>query len=99
MTDPDDWRLDNPPDWCQDAVLFFTSYKQPSAAWDHDHCSFCHQKIAEPHIPEAMPQAWLFAPKNEWVCPPCFDDLAAYFNWTGVDARMGENHVKQRAPT
>ena len=85
MLEIDDWRLENSPDGAQDATLRRLKYKQPSAMWDHEHCIFCWQKIAEPHIQDSVHEGYAFAGDRDWVCPQCFTDMSKHFNWSVVD--------------
>ena len=82
MVRPNDWRLENPPAKFRGALLHRTVYKQLSAMSDHEHCTFCWQKIAEQHIADAVQEGYTLG--DEWVCQQCFGDLAGYFNWTSA---------------
>jgi hypothetical protein len=45
----DDYRLEHHKAYLQGAVLRWSSYKQPSPAWDHDYCEFCWQRLPSQH--------------------------------------------------
>ena len=82
MMDRNDWRLENPSTKFLGALLQRAVFKQHSATWDHEHCAFCWQKIAEQHIPDSVQEGYTLG--DDWVCPQCFGDLAGYFNWTSA---------------
>jgi hypothetical protein len=82
MMDANDWRIANVPVRLRKAVLQRANYVQPSATWDHDHCTCCWQKIAEPHIEEALHDGYVTLAGADWICPECFVDLSLHFAWT-----------------
>ena len=85
MIQPDDWRLANAPQGSLGATLRQLRYKQPSATWDHEHCAFCWQKIAEAHVRDSVHEGFVFPDERNWVCPQCFADLSKHFEWHNVD--------------
>lgn len=85
MVEPNDWRLENTPEDAEGATLLHLQYKQPSDHWDHEHCVFCWQKIAEPKILDSVHEGYVLKVKlghEEWVCPECFADLSQHFGWS-----------------
>ena len=81
-------------DWLHDAVWRWETYKKPRPSWDHEHCVFCNQRIAEADYgnPEALQTAYTTSFSDEegvegyeWVCPSCFEQLRAVFRWRLMD--------------
>ena len=77
-------------EWLHDAVWRWETYKKPRPSWDHEHCVFCSQRIAEADYgdSEALETAYatIFMDEEgdagyEWVCPGCFAELKGIFRW------------------
>jgi hypothetical protein len=80
------WRIDNA-QHLRAVRLKLQPYRQPSEAWDHDHCAGCWAKFAEfegadiHHEGYATCSDYPKGARYEWVCATCFIDL----QWTAGD--------------
>jgi hypothetical protein len=81
----DDYRLEWHKDYLQGLRLRWLPYKQPSAAWDHDHCEFCWQRFAEPasHYTDAKFIGYVTSNGGPdwWICEKCANDLKERYAW------------------
>lgn len=84
----EEWYRDT--DWLHETFWRWKAYRKPSPSWNHEHCVFCHQLIAEPGYGSAnvLHEAWttIFINSDgdtgyEWVCPSCFEQLRETFCW------------------
>ena len=50
------WELDG--EILQIPILVWRSYRQPSEAWDHDHCVGCNVRFSSAEIPGALKAGW-----------------------------------------
>lgn len=81
MPDKDDWRRQG-----QEAYLLglrfqrkpYTKYRDD---WDHDHCEFCGQKLAEYKADDVLNEGYATEDNYRWLCPECFDDFKEEFGW------------------
>ena len=89
-----DWYRDT--DWLHETFWRWQSYRRPSLQWNHEHCLFCSQLIAEPSYrsPNVLHEAWTTTflhpegdPGYEWVCPSCFEQLRGVFAWGFIKTR------------
>ena len=80
----EDWRLQGQEKYLKEKILQKKTYEKPRPDWDHDHCEFCWQKIAEKNdnIKDSIHEGYYDESINKWVCPGCFEDFKNSFNWT-----------------
>jgi hypothetical protein len=78
-----DWRLQGQEKYLKGKTLKKKIYTKPSPDWDHEHCEFCWQKIAEEkaNIKDSIHEAYCDESAGKWVCPVCFEDFKNSFNW------------------
>lgn len=75
-----DWRLQGQEKYLKNASLMYSKYKKYSKTWDHDHCEFCGQKFSE--VGSDLHEGYCTEDHYRWICPTCFNDFKARFNWT-----------------
>lgn len=79
----DDWRLSAQHDYLKQAVLVRKNWVQTQDHWDHDHCSFCWQKISEnARHADSISDGYTTADDYHWICPTCFEDFKELFGFT-----------------
>ncbi|HTR83083.1 MAG TPA: hypothetical protein VMI56_01295 [Reyranella sp.] len=68
-------------------TLHWQRYTRYSESWDHDHCASCGATFAEFDGQDILHEGYATGPdyfkgaRYEWVCSPCFDELASRLNW------------------
>jgi hypothetical protein len=69
--------------WLAGRTLRPSRWFSAQPGWDHDHCAFCHAKIAAASTEDVdFTAGYLTANDNYiWVCPPCFNDFKVEFQW------------------
>ena len=80
----DDWRLMGQEQLLLGAHLKWMTWKPFRPGWDHDHCAFCTDEIADAPLGEYTKYnaAWVTsADEYHWVCPVCFEDFRESFGW------------------
>jgi hypothetical protein len=80
----EDWRLQGQEKYLKGKILKWKKYNKPRPGWDHDHCEFCWQKIAEEQdkIKNSINEAYCDESCNKWVCPTCYEDFKISFEWS-----------------
>ena len=86
-----DWRLERleTHPLLRGAAFIRKTYRAPRPDWDHDHCSACWRKLAEPGSEGAdgategyaTTTAFVRGADAEWICAPCFDDFHEAMAW------------------
>jgi hypothetical protein len=92
--DPDHWgQTDQERIFPPGTALELRRYRTHRASWDHDHCIFCWATLMDPELSDACRRAvegdseilisgyTVGPPGGEWVCPNCFEEFAARFDW------------------
>jgi hypothetical protein len=76
QTTQDDWRLQS---GCGPFVaghtLTWMSWRGPRPEWDHDHCLFCGQKLAQYDWPEVQKEGYADEKEYHWLCGTCGTDF------------------------
>ena len=68
--------------------LCWRTYRRWSETWDHDHCSFCWARFAEPDlVPDALHAGYSTLDEYRWVCQQCFGDFHQRFEWSVVECK------------
>ena len=82
-----DWRLRGQEAFLQGVTLVHHDYRRnpKNPLWDHDHCAFCATKFKFDEDPEARHEGYSTADDRHWICPRCFKDFQAQFQWTVVE--------------
>lgn len=95
MTEDEKQNEYNAADWLRDTEWYWFHWQPPHAAWDHDHCFFCHTRISDdPLCTDALRDCWRYdyPPDDEGsyetICPSCFDTLKSTFRWRVVAAPL-----------
>ena len=81
MTADDDWRLEFQSERLYGAALVRKAWKQSRPNWDHDHCAFCWATFGDATHPEYLHEGYATKDDYDWICPTCFSDFVARFNW------------------
>ena len=100
MTESSDWRLQGQDMYLRGVELQWKRYRAHSETWEHDHCSFCWTKFADPEFSAAhrelaaredtLLEGYTTTSEHEqgadyhWVCARCFSDFAEAFEWRVV---------------
>ncbi len=100
MTESSDWRLQGQDAYLRGVELQWKRYRAHSETWEHDHCSFCWTKFADPEFSTAhrelagredtLVEGYTTTSEHEqgadyhWVCARCFSDFADAFEWRVV---------------
>lgn len=66
-------------------TLLRRKYIPPQPDWDHDHCSFCWAKFKERGEPGTIQEGFVTEDNKSWICPQCFADFKAEFQWSIKD--------------
>lgn len=79
----EDWRLQGQEEYLKGKILKKKKYIKPRQDWDHEHCEFCWQKIAEEkdQIKNSIDGAYCDESTDRWVCPVCYEDFKNDFCW------------------
>jgi hypothetical protein len=85
MEKEQDWRLTGQERYLKGKTFVKKRYTAPSPGWDHDHCAFCWTKFMESEQPDAIQEGYGTEDNKHWVCPQCFADFQAEFQWTTKD--------------
>jgi hypothetical protein len=86
-----DWRADNA-EHLRGVKFRKRQWIQPSACWDHDHCSGCWAKFAAFEGADILHEGYTTCSDYDggggyfWVCPECFSELQAELGWFDVSA-------------
>lgn len=72
-----DYRLTSVRAWMEGKTWHHSQYIQPRPEWDHDHCIFCWQRLAEPTagFSDAQFDGYTDDEDYHWMCNKCFGDL------------------------
>jgi hypothetical protein len=81
MVGHDDWRLQGQERFLKGKTLYWRRYKAYSETWEHDHCAFCGEKLAEGDNPNALHEGYATKDNYFWVCKQCFYDFREMFEW------------------
>ncbi len=85
MVEKDDWRIDDPKEYLQNASLYKRDYKAQSERWDHEHCRFCWKKFMESGGDGILTTGYATEDNICWICPECYEDFKEMFGWTLVE--------------
>jgi rubrerythrin len=77
-----DWRVNNQERYLKGKAFVKKRYTAASPIWDHDHCAFCWTKLTENEEPGTIQEGYATEDNKDWVCPQCFADFQAEFEWT-----------------
>jgi len=81
---PDDWRRQGQERDLRGVRLFARTYRPYRPGWDHDHCSFCREKLSLD--PGDLHEGFCTHDEYHWVCPPCYRDFRGEFGWDSAAA-------------
>ncbi len=70
-----EWRMQTPKAYLQGVVLIKAVFKE-LPTWDHEHCSFCWEKINQDN-----PRGYSTLDKQHWICEECYGDFMQLFGW------------------
>lgn len=76
-----DWRLTNQHRYLHGVTLRSAVWGEVESPEEHDHCSFCWATFAAPGSPDALQVGYTTPDRYHWVCPECFADFCAQFEW------------------
>ena len=76
-----DWRLTNQINYLSNKKLIKSKFAPYNENWEHEHCSFCYEKIDE-----NTSQAYCTEDRYHWICTECFNDFKSIFEWEVVEA-------------
>lgn len=71
-----DWRLTNQMDYLFRKKLIRGKFKPYRKDWEHDHCSFCSERIDNSTI-----EAYSTEDRYHWICTECFEAFKDTFEW------------------
>lgn len=81
MVELDDWRRNGQEEYLRGAHLQYKVFELGFPGYDHDHCSFCFQKITCLDIPDGQKSGYATSDNQHWVCSHCFADFKEEFEW------------------
>jgi hypothetical protein len=81
MSDINDRRLTNQLSYLKGATLMRTRYTEYREGWEHDHCVFCWVKFKLNGGASELAEGFATPDRYFWVCPTCFEDFRALFDW------------------
>ena len=64
--------------------LYWRKYKPYGETWDHDHCSFCSEKLMDVDEPDVLRYGYSTEDQYHWICENCFEDFKERFCWDVV---------------
>jgi hypothetical protein len=83
-----DWCLQGQERYLLGVTLVHRDYcrydKNPKR--DHDHCKFCWAKFMVEDQPDVLHEGYCTEDEDNWICPRCFHDFNAQFNWRVIEA-------------
>ena len=84
MASDDDWRLLGQERYLAGRELERRPWSTDRDDWDHDHCEFCKATFGPEGASYAeLTEGYVTADdRYYWICPPCFVDFQARFEWT-----------------
>jgi hypothetical protein len=68
-------------------TLWRSTWVQPRADWDHDHCAVCGAKFSDDNARGELREGYTTGPdyahgaRYEWVCGPCFIKVKDQMRW------------------
>ena len=71
-----DWRLTNQMNYLYKKSLTKGSFKPYREGWEHEHCTFCSEKIDS-----STEVAYSTEDRYHWICEDCFKDFKDMFKW------------------
>ena len=77
-----DWRLTNQMNYLNKKKLIKGSFKPYRKGWEHEHCTFCSEKIDN-----AVEFAYSTEDRYHWICQECFNDFKELFKWEVVQSK------------
>ena len=81
MTEKDDWRRQGQEAYLLGSTFERKPYTRYRDGWDHDHCEFCGQKLAEFEGEGILNEGYATQNNYRWVCAECFSDFKDEFKW------------------
>ena len=83
-----DWRLRGQARYLHGVTLIHRAYRSyaKNPNWDHDHCEFCWAKFMVEDLPDVLHEGYCTKDDYHWICPECFTDFKAQFEWLVVEA-------------
>ena len=82
MVSKDDWRRMGQENYLLEVELqHIEQYTPHSETWEHEHCSFCTEKISAYEGNLHSGYCTTDSDQSEWICPACFDDFKDEFQW------------------
>ena len=96
MSTEPDWRLRGQEQYLQGATLVWRIYLNGTGnpKWDHDHCEFCWAKFMVEDLPEVLHEGYSTEDRSHWICPDCFNDFNAQFQWRTAVAPVANGPQK-----
>ena len=80
MVSKDDWRRTDQEEYLMGArLLHIPCYHPASPRWEHEHCEFCWEKIAE--YEGCQHSGYCTLDRRHWICEKCFEDFQGEFNF------------------
>ena len=76
MIEKNDWRLTHQEDYLFGKKLMQIPYVPYRPGWEHDHCSFCFEKIDC-----STKDAYCTEDQYHWICKECYEDFKDMFQW------------------
>jgi hypothetical protein len=78
----DDWRLQGGTKLVMGHTLTWKKWRAPRPSWDHDHCTLCFQRLAEPekHFTDAQYEGYADERDYYWLCRQCALDFKDTLN-------------------
>ena len=82
MAAKDDWRLTGQEEFLRGQALCHRAWAG-SPQLDHSHCAFCWAKFSA--LDGTLHEGYVTQDGRHWICPECFRDFQAMFEWTLSD--------------
>lgn len=88
MVENTDWRRQGQDKYLRGRAFRLAPYEPHRTGWDHDHCEFCGRKLGWDE--DSVREGYCTSDGYHWVCPECFTDFKAEFEWTveSVEPRL-----------
>ena len=88
MATDSDWRLQGQERYLRGVTLVHRAYRRyaKNPNWDHDHCNFCWAKFMVEDYPDVLHEGYCTEDDYNWICPQCFNDFNAQFQWRVIEA-------------
>ena len=92
-----DWRRMGQEKYLMGVELFYVcQYHAPRPNWEHEHCEFCFEKIAE--YEGCQHSGYCTIDRCHWICEQCFRDFQEEFHFQLKKDPAEEKTMERRHP-